>query len=475
MREIELSIKKGNVLEALRVAMPLIIAASGHAIKLFMDRMMLAHYSGYSLAASLSAGVLVFMLMSLWLGAAGYASSFVAQYTGAGRKDRVGPAIWQGAFLGLFGGMVVACGYFFAEPLFNWLDHEPAQKADEITYFRILCPGSIPFIIHQGLLGFWNGRGKTWAVTALEVFSTGINFIFNYILIFGGHGLERIGISGYDFEPMGIAGAAWGTNIAGISTLCLTIFLLMRRKNREEYNTWPRKKFDYQLFKRLLSFGLPSGIHFVLDVASFSIFIQLLSGMSKEISIASSIAFSVNLIAFIPMTGLGMTAGIFVGQAVGAGRIDLAKRAVRSCLYIILAYMWAMGILFVCFPEIICGLFPMSGIDDPAQVAHIYELAHRMLMYMALFLLFDGMFILYNMAIKGAGDTKFAMWVGVGMAWLLFAIPSYVALHFFDAEVWTLWKILVGYIIIAGFVFYARYRRGKWQRMRVIEEHAEEN
>lgn len=482
MQPQEISAKTGSIWEALRIALPLVIAASGSAVKLFTDRIMLAHYSGEATAAGLSAGIFYFMLTAFWLGAAGYAASFVAQYTGAGRNERVGAAVWQGVFLGLLGGAMVATGYFWGDALFRWLDHAPGIQKEEVTYFTILCPFSFLFIVNQGLAGFWTGRGKMWAVTAFEMITTVINFFVNYLLIYGEPGMAEIGLAGWGWEPMGIAGAAWGTNLSGACGLALAFFFLLRKTNRQIYGTWPRRLysswrqnllglprrlFDFPLFKRLLTFGLPSGVHFVLDIAAFNIFVQLMTSISPEIGMANSIAFGINAVAFIPMCGLGQAASIIVGQAVGARRVWLAVKAVRSCLILMLAYMAVMGSIFFFASNFLCSLFPMEDVKNIEEVRHLTKI---MLRFIAGFLLFDGMYILYNSAIKGAGDTKFSMWLGVAMSWTLFAIPCYVALRFFHADVWTLWTILLVYVIIAGTVFYARYRNGKWQRMRVIED-----
>ncbi len=482
MQDNTISIKNGSVWEAVRVALPLIIAASGHAIKLFTDRLMLSHYDGLALAAALSSGVIAFTMMSFWLGTAMYTNSFVAQYIGADRPERVGPAIWQGIFLSVIGGLIVGSGYFWGENFITALnsvftDSEGAKKSTEllsyeVSYFRIITGTSIFFIINAAVLSFWNGRGKTWVVAGLELFGTIVNVVANYVLIFGDKGVElTIGgvthhLPGIGDKAYGIVGAGLGTGISGCSVLLVALFLVLRKNNREKYNTLPKKLFDPQLFWRLIKFGMPSGVHFILDIASFSVFVNILSGINPVVAMASSATFSVNAIAFIPMTGLGMTASIFVGQCIGAGKVKLALKAVRSCLFIVLTYMAFMGIMFNLFPDTLLSLFPLRGVEDPQAV---YAVGKTMFRYMACFLFLDGMFILYNSAIKGAGDTKYSMWMGITIAWLVFALPCYISYRYFHVEVWTLWKIYVGYAAVASALFYIRYRRGKWQRMKVIE------
>ena len=91
------------------------------------------------------------------------------------------------------------------------------------------------------------------------------------------------------------------------------------------------------------------------------------------------------------------------------------------------------------------------------------------LRYIATYLLFDALYILYSHAIKGAGDTRFAMVAGLVLSWGTLVLPCYVAMRL-SASIWAMWMILVVHVGLAGIVFYLRYRGGKWQSMSVIED-----
>ena len=458
--------ESGKMGEILRVALPLMLASSGVAIKIFTDRVMLSHYDGMALAASLSSGVIWFTLFSFWLGFVGYISTFVAQYIGANREWRVGIVVWQGLVLALVGGVCIGSGYFWGESFFRLLGHNSLQIEFEVGYFRIVCPGTVFFIMTSALMTFWSGRGKTWMITVQEILSSAINIVVNYVLIFGDDGLEAIGCGRWGIPDMGIRGAAIGTVISGFSGFTFTFLMFIRKKNRIRYNTLPRKFLFPSLFKRIIRFGLPSGIQACLDVTTFSVFIHLLALMGKQVSIASTIAFTFNSILFIPVSSIGVTAGIFVGQGIGAGNIPLARRAVRNCRYIMFGYVLVIAVLFLTYPYQIMRLFPLTGIAD---VHSVYKLAEGMLHYILAFILLDGLLILYSGAIKGAGDTRFCMLVITGMGWVLFAIPCYIAVKFFDAGQWTLFQILFGYVCAGAMVLFLRYRSGKWEKMKVIE------
>ncbi|MFH0910682.1 MAG: MATE family efflux transporter [Planctomycetota bacterium] len=445
----------GGIREVIGIALPLVLATSGHAIRLFSDRIMLSRFSADAIKASVPAGLTSFTLTCFFLGVAGYTNTFVAQYAGADRKDRVGQAVWQGIFLALIGGALVALSVFWATSIFRWFGHELSVQAEEVRYYSILSLFSAFPLLNAALESFWSGRGKTYVIMGLELGMAALNVLLNYLLIFGHGGLPRMGIAG--------AGLATGLSALAGTVACLVFFL--SRANRAIFQTWPGRLFDADLFRRLVRYGFPGGVQFFLDLASFNLVVNLLARMGPLENEASNIAFSINAIAFHPMIGIGMTVGILVGQAVGARDIPHAKRSVRSARAIVLSYMAVMAVGFLFFPHIFLWLFTRPG--DASQV-ETFHVARVYLRYVASFLLFDGLFIVYSSAIKGAGDTRFAMWICLAITWGLFAIPSYIV-WLLQGTAGQVWIILVFSASMNGIVFYWRYRAGQWQRMRVIE------
>lgn len=446
----------GGIQHVLRVAVPLVLASSSTAIKIFVDRTMLSHYSDAAFSASFSAGLTNFTFGCFFLGIIMYTGTFVAQYTGARKPDRVGDAVWQGIYLAIPAGGVLALVGFLAEPLFRFVDHGEEVFVHQVPYFQILMGGWVFQLVWQAVICFWSGRGRTWTIAAIEGVTVLANIILNYALIFGHFGMPELGI----------VGAALGTVLSFALGMTLALLLLTRTANRLAYQTWPRRPLDLVIVKRLLRFGFPNGLQFALDLLSFNVFVMLTHRMGEVAQQASTIAFSINAVAFIPMIGIGIAAGILVGQGIGAGDTALARRAVRNALWVVLVYFLftttlvaAAGMLYV------DRIFPLPGSGDAEAV---YAMARWFLLFILAFMLFDGLFILYSHAIKGAGDTAYAMWMAVGLAWGMFAIPCLVV-YLLGGSIWIMWGILVVYVVVASIIFCRRYRQGQWQRMRVIE------
>ncbi len=432
------------------------MATSGHALRLFADRVMLSHFGKETIAASMPAGLTCFTFMSLFIGTAGYTNTFVAQYTGAKKRKRVGIAIWQGIWVALFGGVVVAAMGCFAEPIFKWMGHAPAIQVEQVKYFRILTKLSWAGIALSTLNSFWSGRGKTRVVMVIELTCAALNVLLNYALIFGNFGLPRLGI----------VGAGLATGLSSVAGLAMAATLLLRRENRREFGTWPDRLFDATVLKRLLRFGFPNGLQFVLDLIAFNLFVVFLGRLGAQVLEATNVAFALNALAFLPIIGVGMTASILVGQGVGARDIPLARRAVRSTLGVALAYSVAIGAVFIVSPDTILALFVRAGDAGQAETLRIAAVSLR---FITAYLLFDTLYVVYSHAIKGAGDTRFAMIAGVLLSWLTLVLPCFLIMRY-RPHVWAMWTTFVLHVVIAGLVFAGRYHTGKWQSMRVIEE-----
>ncbi len=449
------SVTDGGVMNVLRVAFPLILASSGHALRLLADRAMLSRYSSEDLAACLPAGLAGFMFMSFFIGTAGYVNTFIAQYTGGSRPGRVGMAVWQGLIIAFAGSLVVALLGEAAGPIFRWMGHDAAVQARQAVYYRILCRLSFGPIVLATLLSFWSGRGRTWMVMKLEILAAALNIILNRLMIFGGLG----------FPEMGIRGAGLATGLSSVIVSLIAFCLFLGPENRRVYNTGVRNFLNPDIMKRLIRFGSPNGLQFMLDLAAFNFFVALLGRTGFVELQAANIAFGINATAFIPIIGIGMTVSIMVGHCVGAGNIPLAMRAVRSSLVLAVAYSLVMGLFFIVFPQLPLSLFARAG--DVSQ-AEVMAMAGICLRYITAYLFFDAMFITYSHAVKGAGDTRFALAMGVLLSWGTLVLPAWLAWRL-GYSAWTLWGILVMHVVIAGTLFYMRYRSGRWKTMKVVE------
>ena len=108
-------------------------------LQITIDRILLSQAGSDAVAAAMPAALLYWTIFSLLQNTANYATTFVAQYTGAGRPERVGPSVWQALYFSLAFGTAFMGLVFLARPLIGFGGHSPAIQELEVIYFQYLC------------------------------------------------------------------------------------------------------------------------------------------------------------------------------------------------------------------------------------------------------------------------------------------------------------------------------------------------
>jgi MATE family multidrug resistance protein len=451
----------GSLRELLRIAIPLMISSGSVSVMHLANAVFLTWDSSTSLAAVVPAGVLQWTLISLVFGTVQYANTFVAQYEGAGRMDRAVSAVWQAIYLALIGGVLLNLLALFAGPLFDAIGHDNEVATLEADYFGVLCFSSVPMLLTAALTCFFSGQGKTRVVMIVNVVGVSVNILSDYLLIFGNG----------PFPRMGIRGAGISTVLAQTVEFLMLAWLIFQPELRAQHGTWRNRAFDRELFQRFLKFGFPQGMHFFLDVASFSVFMLLLGRLGKVELAATNLTFRLNTLAFIPMIGLGTAVSTLVGRRIGEGRPELAVRSTWTAFKVSAAYMLLFVAIFVLLPDVI--LYPFQKYSDPQDFAALHDTVVVLLRYVAVYCFFDAMVIVFSFAIRGAGDTRFALLFSCFVAWTVMVLPTWISIRWFGGGLHACWWFCTIYIIVLGIGFFARFQAGHWKKMRVIEPTAE--
>ncbi len=441
----------------LKVALPLIFSTGAMMILQFVDRMFLTWYSSEAVAASLPAGVVTFTIMSFFIGIGTYVGTFVAQYYGAEQEEHIGPIVWQGMYVALAAGLLHLGLLYLAEPIFRSIGHEPLVQEYEVIYFQIICLAAGPQVASAVIAGFFSGRGETWPIMWVNVLGIIVNLILDYALIFGHWG----------FPEMGIKGAAIATLIANCLTFFVFLALISRGSLRRRYHTLSGWALNPSLFIHLLRFGAPNGVQFFLEHIGFSLFILLVGRLGTTALAATVVAYNINALAIAPMFGCGVAVSVLVGQYIGQDRPDLAEKSVYSGFHVTFTYTAIVASTYLLAPEIF--IKPFAAQSNPLEFAPLRAMTLDLLKIGAIYVMFETMNIVFSSAIKGAGDTRFAMNVTIILSILILVVMTYVFLVIFNRGIMTAWGIAAVYAGSMGLVFFIRFRKGKWKGMRVIE------
>jgi MATE family multidrug resistance protein len=459
----------GGSRELLKLALPLVLSQSFMTIQIAVDRVLLSRHNPDEVAASFPAVILFWLPFGLLQGIAGYVNTFVAQYTGANRPERVGPAIWQGLYFAFVGGLLFLLMIPAATQLVALGAHSPELQHLEAIYLRYLALAAMPMLIIAAVNGFFSGRGDTWTVLGIDAVGTGVNICLALVLIFG-----RLG-----FPEMGIEGAGLATVVGSWSSAVFGFILFCRRRFREEYRTLAGWPLERELFTRLLRFGGPAGIQMFLDILAFTLFTLYVGRLGAAELGATSLTITLNMITFLPMIGLGTAICILVGQRLGEDRPEIAEKTTYTGLRWMTGYILIIVVAYLTMPSLLLAAFAPDTPEELAKFNAIAAIVPNLLICVAIYSVADSMNLTFAFALRGAGDTKFVTWLTFILAWPVMVIPTiYVVsnrneLHarypaMGDPIYWA-WSFATLHIIVMSFCFWLRFRHGKWKSMRVIE------
>ena len=444
--------------DVLRQAVPLIISGGCLSLINFTDRVFLMWYSPDAMTASMLGGMLFWAVVALPWAVAAFVTTFVAQYNGSGQYHRVGRIVWQGIWFGLFMMPILLLLYRPFTEIFVWFGHEEHMVELQRTYYFYTLLGCGGAIAAEAAASYFRGQGKMKIEMMNNIFCLFLNVFLNFCLIFGYFG----------FPAWGLAGAAIGTAIVlWVRFFVYVILMFMHDWNINKFHVLGGLCLDLRLMGRLCFYGIPAGLFTFIDNVAFTVFLLMLGGLGEVYRNATTIAFTLNSFTYIPLMGIGIAVTAMVGNQLGKNRPDLARRVAMTAQVIGCTYTGFFGLSFLLFPGVFLSVF--AAYTSPEEFAAAYDMTVILLRFVALYLFFDCIAVIFFATLRGAGDTIFIAWLTALLAPLL-PIFCFLGIKFFGLGILWCWTVLTVYIIVYCFCLILRYRSKIWESMRVIEK-----
>ncbi|MFY7992387.1 MAG: MATE family efflux transporter [Bacteriovoracaceae bacterium] len=441
----------------LQIAWPLIIANSFWNLQLTIDRVFLGMHSTESLGAAMAVMGVFWVPMALLQQTSSYITTFVAQYYGANEEHKIGASVWQAFYVSLLGGVCFLGLNFLTPWFFSFVGHAQNIQILEVSYFNSLGYSALPTALVAAISGFFTGLGRTKTVIALNLVGLLLNVFFDYGMIFGNFG----------FPAMGIAGAGYATSIATYGAAIVGVFLIFTQQNEVQFKLKSQWHFNLKLVKQFLKYGLPSGLQWSLEGLAFTVFLIIMGRLQNgEAALASSsIAVTVMMLSVLPSMGIAQSVLTLVGQKLGEKKPEEAATLTWDGVKISFIYIASVAISFWFIPEFYLSWFKNEG--NAALWAQVSELAPKLLGVVAIFTIFDSIYLNISFALKGAGDTKFVSLVALVVPWPVMVLPTFLLKEHPNAVVLS-WCFVILYSLCLTTILSLRFKQGKWKKMSVI-------
>ena len=207
-----------------------------------------------------------------------------------------------------------------------------------------------------------------------------------------------------------------------------------------------------------------------LDVLVFHLFTQMVGRLGDDALGATTLTVRLNMVAFLPMMGLGQAIGILVGQRLGADRADEAEHITYIGLRWMFGYMLIIASIYLLFPHQLVSIF--EGNRTAAEFAAVAAIVPNLLICVAIYSIADAVNFTFSFALRGAGDTRFVSLLTFWLSWPIMVIPTFVVVTVGGSVYWA-WGFATAHIIAMSVCFFYRFQGGRWKTMRVIENRAQ--
>lgn len=435
--------------ELLLLAAPTVAQMASYTLMQFIDTWILARAGGViAPTAAANSGMLSFSAISLGMGVMFVVNALVSQ--AFGRKDarECGRFLWQGIWFAVAFSLILIPVSAAGPAVFRWMGHGKDLVRPESTYLRIVLDAAFLKLGATAIEQFLMGINRPTAVAVATVTGVAVNAVAAWVIVLG-----RLG-----FAPHGVAGAAMAQNIGvGTELLCISIaaFLPGVRGNFNLLDWVPRANEMWTLLK----LGIPSGIQVVSEVLAWSAFsMWVMAPFGTEAMAANIFVFRYMSVSFMPAYGFSVAVTALVGRSIGARRPDLAVARANLGFKVTCIYMLTCGLLLFVFRFQLIGLFT----TDPKVLAT----GATLLIFAAVYQLFDAVYIIFNGALRGAGDTLIPAIVTGGLCWSITVFVSrFIATHWPQLGPIGPWISASAYGMILGVFIVTRFMRGRWKQI----------
>lgn len=433
----------------LLLSLPAILAQLSMCLMSYIDASMVGRLGSAQAAAIGLVSTTTWLLGSFCYANTSGFSVQIAHRCGA-RDFGGAKEIWrQGLFSSLGMSLILAfVGICVSHGLPHWLGGTPEIIDDAASYFLIyaafLPVFQLAVYCEMSLIASGNVKVPSIVSISMCLFDVGFNYLFIFAL------------------DLGVKGAAIGT---GLATLCAAVFLMIYILSRSsELRQDLRKPIKREISSKTildnaLGISWPLWLQNIISRGAYVAATVVIAPLGTIAIAANSFAIIVEGFCYLPGYGMQDAATSLVGQSLGAGRRDMARKFARITISYGAAIMTLLAILMWTFAPWLMGLL--------SQDAAVIELGAKCLRIEAWAELLFGVSIVAYGCCVGAGDTLVPSLINLLSMWVIRIGLALVLIPRIGLEGY--WYAMATELCVKGLIFAVRIRRGRWMKTKLTQ------
>lgn len=436
--------KEGKLI--FQFAAPMLLGNIFQQLFSVVDSIVVGNFIGKEALAAVGASFpVIFMMISMIIGIVMGTTVVISQYFGAKDFARVKRAIDTMYIYSTVAGIVAtAAGLLLAEPLLRLLGTPEDIMPQATQYLRIYFSGIIIFFGYNGTSAALRGLGDSKTPLYFLIIATVANIIL--VLLF------------VAVFKLGIAGAAYATLLANGIAFGLAIYWL-NKTHKLIRIAITGLHFDREIFRQSIRIGLPTGIQQTLVAIGGMALLSIVNTFGTNVLAGYSVASRLDNMAMIPAMSFSQALSTFVGQNIGAKKIERIRTGLISTVKMSGIVTIATTLIIIFFGHVLMSLF-----TNDREVIRLGD--QYLTIVSSFYILFTLMFI-YNGIMRGAGDTFIPMFFSLISLWLIRIPLAWFLSRRLGAEgIW--WAIPAGWFIGLSLSF-GYYKTSRWKKKSVVK------
>lgn len=301
--------------EILNVATPLIFGGISESISAVVDTMFMGSLGKEAIDSVGFTSIILLLVMMIGWGISRAVQVILSQLYGANKWDQVGIILRHGLLIIIpISILISGIVYFFASDISRFMFSNETISLMSEKLFKIRALGFSFVMITALISSFFIAIHQTKIILFVQIIAAISNVILNYFLVFGKFGIES----------MGYFGSAYATVIAEFVGLLiiLSYFFYKKTKYDTKYEIFKWTKIDIKISYQIFMLSYPIWLQHILSLGCWIYFFALIERMSIQALAVSIILKQIFSLVAIPSFALANTSNTFIGQLVGARKIN---------------------------------------------------------------------------------------------------------------------------------------------------------
>lgn len=438
------------------LAWPAILRLFLQSVVGIVDIIMVGQLGARAIAAVDISNKVVFITIGSLMALAVGSTTLVAHHVGAKETKKASKILEQSLICAFLMALFLTfISFVFSRDILNLMivmmeNKDPFILDAGSQYLKIVFASMIfglPMIINNAVL---QGVGDMKTPLYIMIVTNLVNIVFNYLFIFG------IGV----FPAMGVTGAALGTGLSRVVGALIGFFILSKGRSGLKLNVNSlTSKLDLEVIKNIFNIGIPAAIEHLIRQSGHLIYTALVAGLGTLNIAANAIAMNVLILSFMPSFGFGMAATTLVGQSLGAGKKELAEEYGKQTTY--------MGVGLIVIVSSIMFLFTGKLVNLYTENAQVINLAIKAIKIILLVQPFLAITMVLSGALRGAGDTKWVMYITAIGHWGVRLVLTLVLVFYLDYGLMGFWIAAALDVVVRTGLIIKRYVSNKWKDLEI--------